>query len=95
MRVIEATNGALYSREMNHFWNGQLQCPGHFLAGHISGSEDEFTDRVLFESRFFQKVIADTFVARISIPDSIEHGSAQTLNLKIVHANLIRTDALA
>lgn len=48
--------------EAEHFGDGEFECSGHVLAGHVAGSEDEFADGVFFESVFFQEIVADAFV---------------------------------
>ena len=51
-----------FAAEAAHFGDGELESSGHVLAGHVAGSEDKLADGVLFESVFFEEVVADTFV---------------------------------
>lgn len=60
---MEATKGglSLLPRRRGSS-SGEFECSRHVLARHIAGREDELADCVLFESVFFEKVVADAFV---------------------------------
>lgn len=50
--------------EVPHLGQGNFECTGHILAGHVSRRENKLADGVLLECSFFEEAVADSLIRR-------------------------------
>ncbi len=54
--------------QVAHLVERAIESCGHVLSRHVAGSKDELADGMELQSEFFERVVADAFVARQQDP---------------------------